>query len=96
MTDVHGVADLPDAPAPGRSDERANDVVPTWFGAYDSVGSTDSRFSVSTIKLEFHRAELRVTRGDDLVGNYDLFPVAEVPAAGFFGRLWDDVMLWME
>lgn len=36
MADVHGVADLPDAPAPGRSDARANDVVPTWFGAYEA------------------------------------------------------------
>jgi serine-type D-Ala-D-Ala carboxypeptidase (penicillin-binding protein 5/6) len=40
--------------------------------------------------------KLRVTRGDQLVGSYDLFPIADVPAAGFFGRLWDDVLLWME
>ena len=32
MADVHGVADLPDAPAPGGSAERANVVVPAWFG----------------------------------------------------------------
>ncbi|GAA3681592.1 NAD(P)-binding domain-containing protein [Nocardioides ginsengisoli] len=35
MHDVHGVADLPDAPAPGDSGERANTVVPAWFGAYE-------------------------------------------------------------
>jgi cation diffusion facilitator CzcD-associated flavoprotein CzcO len=35
MRDVHGVADLPDAPAPGRSDERANVVVPAWFADYE-------------------------------------------------------------
>ena len=40
--------------------------------------------------------KLRVTRGDDLIGSYDLFPVADVPADGFFGRLWDDVTMWME
>lgn len=36
MADVHGVADLPDAPAPRRSDERANAVVPAWFAAYEA------------------------------------------------------------
>jgi cation diffusion facilitator CzcD-associated flavoprotein CzcO len=35
MDDVHGVADLPDAPAPGRGSERANDVIPEWFGDYE-------------------------------------------------------------
>lgn len=40
--------------------------------------------------------KLRVTRGADLVGSYDLYPTANVPAAGFFGRLWDDVRMWIE
>jgi len=35
MADVHGVADLPDGPAPGRSQDRANQVVPAWFAAYE-------------------------------------------------------------
>ncbi len=35
MHDVHGVADLPDAPAPGDSRERANAVLPAWFGRYE-------------------------------------------------------------
>ena len=35
MSDVHGVADLPGAPAPGRSDERANVVVPAYFSDYE-------------------------------------------------------------
>ena len=35
MGDVHGVADLPDAPAPGASSQRANLVVPAWFGDYE-------------------------------------------------------------
>ncbi len=35
MVDVHGVADLPGAPAPARSDLPANVVVPDWFAAYE-------------------------------------------------------------
>ena len=35
MDDVHGVADLPDGPAPGRGGERANELVPRWFGEYE-------------------------------------------------------------
>jgi cation diffusion facilitator CzcD-associated flavoprotein CzcO len=36
MQDVHGVADLPEGPAPGGSRDRANQVVPAWFGRYDT------------------------------------------------------------
>jgi hypothetical protein len=35
MVDVHGVADLPDAPAPARSAVRANEAVPDWFAHYE-------------------------------------------------------------
>jgi len=35
MADVHGVADLPDAPAPGTSHERANVVIADWFATYE-------------------------------------------------------------
>ena len=35
MDDVHGVADLPDGPAPGRGGDRANTVIPRWFGEYE-------------------------------------------------------------
>lgn len=35
MDHVHGVADLPDAHAPERSVERANQIVPTYFGDYE-------------------------------------------------------------
>lgn len=42
MADVHGVADLPDAPAPGSGEgagavasRRANVVIPAWFGDYE-------------------------------------------------------------
>ena len=35
MDDVHGIADLPDAPAPSRGSGRANVVLPDWFAAYE-------------------------------------------------------------
>ena len=35
MDDVHGVADLPAGPAPGRGRDRANVVIPAWFGEYE-------------------------------------------------------------
>ncbi|WP_341351058.1 NAD(P)-binding protein [Nocardioides convexus] len=37
MNDVHGVADLPDAPAPGGSGARANVVLAEWFARYEAV-----------------------------------------------------------
>ncbi len=37
MDDVHGVADLPDSPAPGTSTAPANRVVPTWFSDYEEL-----------------------------------------------------------
>jgi D-alanyl-D-alanine carboxypeptidase (penicillin-binding protein 5/6) len=40
--------------------------------------------------------QLRVTLGDKVIGTYPLHPAKEVPEAGFFGRLSDDVKLWMK
>ncbi len=37
MDDVHGVADLPDAPAPGGSEDRANEVIAEWFDEYEDT-----------------------------------------------------------
>src|SRR3954451_4253449 len=37
MHDVHGIAALPDADAPGAPDGRANTVVPAYFGGYESA-----------------------------------------------------------
>lgn len=39
--------------------------------------------------------QLRITLGDKVIGTYPLHPTLEVPEAGFFGRLADDVKLWM-
>ena len=40
--------------------------------------------------------QLRLTLGDKVIGTYPLHPIQEVPEAGFFGRLTDDVKLWMK
>jgi D-alanyl-D-alanine carboxypeptidase (penicillin-binding protein 5/6) len=40
--------------------------------------------------------QLRITLGDKVIGTYPLHPTQEVPEAGFFGRLTDDVKLWMK
>jgi serine-type D-Ala-D-Ala carboxypeptidase (penicillin-binding protein 5/6) len=40
--------------------------------------------------------QLRITLGDKVIGTYPLHPMKEVPEAGFFGRLTDDVKLWMK
>jgi serine-type D-Ala-D-Ala carboxypeptidase (penicillin-binding protein 5/6) len=40
--------------------------------------------------------QLRIMLGDTLIGTYPLHPMQEVPEAGFFGRLADDVKLWMK
>lgn len=59
MDDVHGVADLPDAPAPGRSEERANVVVPAWFADYER------RFDLPVLRP--HVVEAVTSEGDLLV-----------------------------
>jgi len=41
MADVHGVADLPDAAAPGAGPEPANQVVPAYFAAYEAEQGLD-------------------------------------------------------
>lgn len=40
--------------------------------------------------------KLRVTLGDQTIGTYPLHPIEDVGEAGFFGRIIDDVKLWME
>ncbi len=61
MDGVHGVADLPDAPAPGRGPERANLVVPAWFGQYEQRLGVEVLRPVRVVAV--HRAGelLRVT-----------------------------------
>ena len=39
--------------------------------------------------------KLRVNLGDKTIGTYPLHPIEDVAEAGFFGRMIDDVKLWM-
>ena len=39
--------------------------------------------------------KLRILQGGQPVATYDLHPLADVPEAGLFGRLIDDVKLWI-
>lgn len=39
---------------------------------------------------------LRVTLEDQLMGEYPLIALEAVPAAGFFGRTWDTLRLWLK
>lgn len=39
---------------------------------------------------------LRIMLDDEVVAERELVALAEVPEAGFFGRLWDDIVLWWE
>jgi serine-type D-Ala-D-Ala carboxypeptidase (penicillin-binding protein 5/6) len=39
---------------------------------------------------------LRVTLEDQLMGEYPLIALESVPAAGFFGRTWDTLRLWLK
>ena len=58
MEDVHGIAALPDSAAPGRPGDRANIVVPAYFGHYEE---TNDLPVVRPVRIE------RVTNDGDLL-----------------------------
>ncbi|HET6560871.1 MAG TPA: NAD(P)-binding domain-containing protein [Marmoricola sp.] len=64
MADVHGVADLPDTPAPGRSDGRANAVVPSYFAGYEADHGLPVLRPVRVDRVE-SEGELLVVHADD-------------------------------
>lgn len=47
----------------------------SWFGSFDRAGSNNRRISISTITLEFHRAELRLIES---VGRWELASALQV------------------
>ncbi|MEZ0579609.1 NAD(P)-binding domain-containing protein [Nocardioides sp. MH1] len=63
MDDVHGVADLPDGPAPGRGGDRANVVIPGWFGAYERAFDLPVLRPVRVDRVE-SAGDLLVVRAD--------------------------------
>jgi len=38
--------------------------------------------------------KMRISRGDQAIGTYDLYPSNDVVESGLFSRLWDDVTSW--
>ncbi len=38
--------------------------------------------------------KLRINRGEQAIGTYDLYPLSDIAEAGFFSRLTDDVKSW--
>ena len=64
MDDVHGVADLPDGPAPGRGPDPANAVIPAWFGDYERAHDLPVLRPVRVDRVESDGDLLVVHAGD--------------------------------
>jgi cation diffusion facilitator CzcD-associated flavoprotein CzcO len=64
MRDVHGVADLPDGPAPAGSGDRANVVLPAWFERYEHDRSLPVIRPVRVDRVESVGALLVVRAGE--------------------------------
>jgi glycine/D-amino acid oxidase-like deaminating enzyme len=64
MDDVHGVADLPDGPAPGRGRDRANEVIPAWFADYERAHDLPVLRPVRVDRVESSGDLLVVRAGD--------------------------------
>lgn len=60
MHDVHGVADLPGDTAPARSQDRANQAVPAWFGRYETEHQLPVRRPVRVTSVDDDGELLRV------------------------------------
>lgn len=52
MDDVHGVADLPASSAPGHTPDRANAVIPQYFGAYETDHGLHVERPVAVTRVE--------------------------------------------
>lgn len=52
MNDVHGVADLPDSTSPARTAERANVVIPSYFGEYEAEHALRVERPVTVTRVE--------------------------------------------
>jgi thioredoxin reductase len=64
MADVHGVADLPGAPAPPRSDRPANQAVPAYFAEYEQRHGLPVVRPVRVTRVESDGDLLAVHAGD--------------------------------
>jgi cation diffusion facilitator CzcD-associated flavoprotein CzcO len=64
MADVHGVADLPGASAPGISEARANEIVPQYFRDYEVENGLPVRRPVRVDRVD-SEGDLLVARAGD-------------------------------
>lgn len=64
MEDVHGVADLPDAAAPDRSDARANEVIAQWFDEYEQTHELPVLRPVRVDSVTDEEGLLRIRSGE--------------------------------
>ncbi len=74
------------------------DVYVTFPRGQDSTLSAAADLSepmFAPLSTDKSTGKLRVQQGNQLVGTYDLYPLADVPEAGLFSRLIDDVKLWL-
>jgi D-alanyl-D-alanine carboxypeptidase (penicillin-binding protein 5/6) len=51
---------------------------------------------VAPLKRDTTVGNLKLMQDGKELGSYPLYPLAEVPEAGFFGRMTDSVKLWFE
>lgn len=65
MRDVHGIAELPDAPVPpATSDDPANTFVPRYFAEYERRGDLPVERPIRVDRVVDHQGLLRVEAGD--------------------------------
>lgn len=58
--------------------------------------ATVQRPLIAPLAVDRAVGELQVKLGDRVIGRAPLYPQSAVPEAGFFGRLYDSVMLWFD
>jgi D-alanyl-D-alanine carboxypeptidase (penicillin-binding protein 5/6) len=51
---------------------------------------------IAPLSTDAKIATLRVTLGEETLGSWPLHPAANVEEAGFFGRVFDDMRLWLQ
>ena len=71
-------------------------TVPRGRGAVLTTSATLQRPLLAPLKTSVAVGELQVKLGEQIVSRAPLYPRTDVPEAGFFGRLYDSVLLWFD
>jgi len=71
-------------------------TVPRGQGAVLTTSATLQRPLLAPLKTSVAVGELQVKLGEQIVSRAPLYPRTDVPEAGFFGRLYDSVLLWFD